>query len=68
MANVDYKFAVYTIAPSSSQQFTLWGAGSTGVEYFDVSLAVDPLPRHPTQLPQGDLWHQTQYDFKPRKP
>jgi hypothetical protein len=52
MAVVQYKSAVYTIGPSSSQQFTFWwGPGSTGVEYFDVSIGVDPQPRHPTQLP-----------------
>jgi hypothetical protein len=52
MASVDYKSAVYKIGPSTSQQFTFWwGKGSTGVEYFDVSIGVDPQPRHPTQLP-----------------
>jgi hypothetical protein len=52
MANVEYKSAVYTIGPSSSKLFTFWwGQGSTGVEYFDVSVGVDPQPNHPTQLP-----------------
>ena len=64
MANVEYKSAVYTIGPSSSQQFTFWwGQGSTGVEYFDVSIGVDPQPRHPSQLPlveeqRAYLWDQ----------
>ena len=52
MANVEYKSAVYTIGPSSSEQFTFWwGQGSTGVEYFDVSIGVDPQLRPPSQLP-----------------
>src|SRR3984957_17852794 len=64
MANVEYKSAVYTIGPSSSQQFTFWwGKGSTGVEYFDVSIGVDPQPRHVVQLPlieeqRAYLWEQ----------
>jgi len=52
MANVEYKSAVYTIGPSSSEQFTFWwGQGSTGVDYFDVSIGVDPQLRRPSQLP-----------------
>jgi hypothetical protein len=52
MANVEYKSAVYTIGPSSSEQFTFWwGQRSTGVEYFDVSIGVDPQLRRPSQLP-----------------
>ena len=46
MANVEYKSAVYKIAPSSSQQFTFWwGEGLPGEEYFDVSIGVDPQIR-----------------------
>jgi hypothetical protein len=66
MANVEYKSAVYTINPSSSEQFTFWwGDGASGVEYFDVSIAVDPLPRHPTQLPlveekRAYLWDESE--------
>ena len=49
MANVEYKSAVYKIAPSSSEQFTFWwGQGSTGIEYFDVSIGVDPQIRRPS--------------------
>jgi hypothetical protein len=68
MANVEYKSAVYTIGPSSSKQFTFWwGKGSTGVEYFDVSIGVDPQPRHPSQLPlveekRAYLWDQSEGD------
>jgi hypothetical protein len=66
MANVEYKSAVYTIGPSSSQQFTFWwGSGSTGVEYFDVSVGVDPQRHHPSQLPlveeqRAYLWDQSE--------
>ena len=68
MANVEYKSAVYTIAPSSSQQFTFWwGNGSTGVEYFDVSIGVDPQPRRRPQLPlieeqRAYLWDDSEGD------
>ena len=52
MANVEYKSAVYTIGPSSSQQFTFWwGQRSTGAEYFDVSIGVDPQLRRQGQAP-----------------
>jgi hypothetical protein len=50
--HVEYKSAVYTINSSSSEQFTFWwGDGASGIEYFDVSIAVDPLRRRPAQLP-----------------
>lgn len=68
MANVEYKNGVYSIGPSTTQQFTFWwGAGSTGVEYFDVSIGVDPLPNHPTQRPlvevqRAYLWDQSEND------
>jgi hypothetical protein len=49
MANVEYKSAIYKIGPSSSEQFTFWwGQGSTGVEYFDVSIGVDAQIRRPS--------------------
>jgi hypothetical protein len=67
MANVEYKSAVYTIGPSSSQQFTFWwGPGSTGAEYFDVSIGVDPQLRR-SQLPlveeqRAYLWDGSEGD------
>ncbi len=49
MANVEYKSAIYKIGPSSSEQFTFWwGQGSTGVEYFDVSIGAEPHLRRPS--------------------
>lgn len=64
MATVEYKSGVYRIGPSSSQQFTFWwGADSRGsVEYFDVSIAVDPQPNHPTQLPLIEVQRAYLYD------
>jgi hypothetical protein len=69
MANVEYKSAVYKIGPSSSQEFTFWwGAGSLGsAEYFDVSIAPDPVLRRPSQLPlveekRAYLWDQSEGD------
>ncbi len=61
MANVEYKSGVYKIGPSTSQEYTFWW-GSDGPEYFNVSIAPDPDPRHPTQLPLVELKRAVVWD------
>jgi hypothetical protein len=63
MAVIDYKSAVYQIGPSATQEFTFWwGAGSIGVEYFDVSIGPDPDPRHLVQLPLVEVQRATVWE------